>query len=306
MRAGEWVDTEVLLNSRSGTVARRISIHRATTIGPKSPLCQVVLKNTSALKDSLNHSNLRLGIHRSQSLITTNVRLPVLAPARSERARLENLLADVWSRDILPFPGITGRGRSEHLMRASASSVMRKLSVASITSSFSKKSGSLPQSVGLADTTHGDSGFVQAEERPKVPGENIDTDDQKPSSASNVRQSVVATSVDWDSSPAEALFEKLLLSANTARQSSSDRTHTDSTDGAPTDTTAATEVLQVSPANSIVLAPAVQFETKAVAPRAKENDAHHALSHSKSFSRWAAKGSEKGVEKAHSIRNIFR
>lgn len=129
----------------SGTIARRISIHRATTIGPKSPMCQVILKNTSAIRESTNHANLRLGIHRSQSLLTTNVRMPVLAPARSERARLENLLTDVWSRDKLPFPGMTARVRSEHLVRSSASSVMRKLSVASITNSFNKRSRSLSQ-----------------------------------------------------------------------------------------------------------------------------------------------------------------
>ncbi|KAK0383235.1 hypothetical protein NLU13_9148 [Sarocladium strictum] len=130
---------------KQGTIARRISIHRATTIGPKSPMCQVILKNTSAIRESTNHANLRLGIHRSQSLLTTNVRMPVLAPARSERARLENLLTDVWSRDKLPFPGMTARVRSEHLVRSSASSVMRKLSVASITNSFNKRSRSLSQ-----------------------------------------------------------------------------------------------------------------------------------------------------------------
>src|SRR5688572_6723535 len=114
-------------------------------------MCQVVLKNTSAIRDSANHANLRLGIHRSQSLLTTNARLPVLAPARSERARMENLLTDVWSREVLPFPGMTGRARNEHLVRSSASSVMRKLSVASITSSFSKRSGSLSHNGRLTD-----------------------------------------------------------------------------------------------------------------------------------------------------------
>lgn len=69
-------------------------------------------------------------------------RVPVLAPARTDRIRLETLLSDVWSRDILPWPGLTHRTRSEHLVRASASSMIRKLSVASITSNFSKRSTS--------------------------------------------------------------------------------------------------------------------------------------------------------------------
>jgi hypothetical protein len=122
----------------SGTIARRISIHRATTVGPMSGLCQVIIKNTNSFKESASCVN----INRSQSLLTTN-RIPVLAPSRAERIRLEALLADVWTRDVLPYPGMTGRARGEHLVRASASSMMRKLSVASIASNFTKRSGSM-------------------------------------------------------------------------------------------------------------------------------------------------------------------
>lgn len=43
----------------------------------------------------------------------------------------------------MPFPGVTARSRSEQLVRASASSVMRKLSVVGIGSSFAKRSASL-------------------------------------------------------------------------------------------------------------------------------------------------------------------
>ncbi|KAK4129595.1 hypothetical protein N657DRAFT_86481 [Parathielavia appendiculata] len=145
---------------KPGTIARKISIHRATTIGPKSPLYQVILKNTSAAKDlptsssssssqpssllspsSSSSSNAQSQqINRSQSLLTTNSRIPVLAPARAERARLEALLTDVWTRDVLPFPGIAVRSRSEQL----ASSMMRKLSAVSIAAGgFSRRSTSL-------------------------------------------------------------------------------------------------------------------------------------------------------------------
>lgn len=132
-----------------GTVARRISIHRATTVGPKTPLCQVILKNTSVIKDAPTPST-AAQINRSQSVLVGAGRVPVLAPSRSERARLEALLSDVWTRDILPFPGITARSRSEHLVRAGASSVMRKLSVASIASSFTKRSTSAASLQGAA------------------------------------------------------------------------------------------------------------------------------------------------------------
>ena len=104
-------------------------------------LCQVIIKNTNAFKE-VPHSASSASINRSQSHLTTN-RIPVLAPPRSERIRLENLLSDVWTREVLPFPGMAGRARSEHLVRASASSMMRKLSVASIASNFTKRSGSM-------------------------------------------------------------------------------------------------------------------------------------------------------------------
>jgi hypothetical protein len=113
-----------------------------------SGLCQVIIKITNVSKGLVAPAS----INRSQSLLTTN-RIPVLAPSRSERVRLESLLADVWTREILPFPGMTGRARSEHLVRASAHSMMRKLNVASITSNFTKRSGSM---ASLNKTTEDD------------------------------------------------------------------------------------------------------------------------------------------------------
>jgi len=90
----------------------------------------------------MTSSNSANNINRSQSLLTTN-RIPVLAPLRTERIKLENLLSDVWTKDQIPYPGMTGRQRSDNIVRSSASSVMRKLSVASITSNLTKRSGSL-------------------------------------------------------------------------------------------------------------------------------------------------------------------
>lgn len=107
-------------------------------------------------------------VNRSQSLLTTNHRTPTLAPPRSERARVEALLSDVWSRDILPFPGMTSRSRSEHLVRSSASSVMRKLSVASIASSFGRRPGSLTslhKAWTDAETGDGDEDSGRAQEK---------------------------------------------------------------------------------------------------------------------------------------------
>lgn len=120
------------------------------------------------MKDAA-HAATAASINRSQSLLTTNHRIPTLAPPRSERARIEAHLGDVWSRDILPFPGMTNRSKSEHLVRSSASSVMRKLSVASIASSFSRRPGSLSslhKASADADTGEGD------DESGQVPGKS--------------------------------------------------------------------------------------------------------------------------------------
>ncbi|KAH0498836.1 hypothetical protein TgHK011_006066 [Trichoderma gracile] len=126
---------------KQGTLARRISIQRAITVGgAKSPLCQVILKNTNGLRDNGGNASTASTIKRSQSLLTNTTRIPVLAPPRGERARLEALLSDVWTRESLPFPGMSMKSRSENLVRSSASTVIRKLSVASFANSFAKRS----------------------------------------------------------------------------------------------------------------------------------------------------------------------
>ncbi|KAG6055096.1 hypothetical protein E4U17_003214 [Claviceps sp. LM77 group G4] len=68
-----------------------------------------------------------------------------------ERARLETLLEDVWSREILPFPGVSTRIRSEKFVRTSASTMMRKLSVMSIANSLAKKTEGLRQRLSSED-----------------------------------------------------------------------------------------------------------------------------------------------------------
>lgn len=133
-----------------GTIARRISVHRAATIGSKTPTTQVIIKNTSGSKDGFGTSSAASTVSRSQSLLAT--RVPVLAPPRSERARIEALLSDVWSHDRLPCPGMTARSRPDYLVRSSASTVMRKLSVASFASTLSKRSGSTKQKKKTSDS----------------------------------------------------------------------------------------------------------------------------------------------------------
>ncbi|KAM3066867.1 hypothetical protein ACMFMG_007012 [Clarireedia jacksonii] len=131
-----------MVYGKPGTIARRNSIHRATTIaGQTTVLGHVIIKNTSATTDILN-SPYQATINRSQSLQATH-RPTVLAPSRTERIRLETLLSDVWTRDILPYPGMSSRPRNEHPVRVSASSMMRKLSSHASISSITKRSSSM-------------------------------------------------------------------------------------------------------------------------------------------------------------------
>ncbi|QDS70678.1 hypothetical protein FKW77_001305 [Venturia effusa] len=124
----------------NGSFSRRKSIHRAATLGTKTNLHQVIIKNTHAQRPGNNDSDSSLPVLRSQSHLSSG-HVPTLAPRRAERIRLETVLSDVWSRDVLPYPGMMSR-RPDNPIRASANSVMRKLSMASIASNFSKRSAS--------------------------------------------------------------------------------------------------------------------------------------------------------------------
>lgn len=118
----------------------RISIRRAATLGPKVHPQQIIIKNTQAQKRSESaQSTTSLPVGRSQSQLSCATIIPTLSPRRGERIRLETSISDVWTKDILPYPGM-GPRRGDNPIRASANSVMRKLSMASIASNFSRRS----------------------------------------------------------------------------------------------------------------------------------------------------------------------
>lgn len=137
------------VSGHPGTLARRLSVQRAATVGSKADVCHVIIKDTHALKQ-LGETQLRSpsSMSRSQSLLLPS-RITVLSPKRADRIRLEQSLEGVWTRDVLPYPGMTYR-RGDYLMRASASSMMRKLSRASKTSTITKRSAS---QTSIADLT---------------------------------------------------------------------------------------------------------------------------------------------------------
>ena len=137
---------------KPGSFVKRMSVHRTATVGPTTDLNQVIIKNTQAVKETLemsssNFSASTLQIPRSQSVATPS-HVQTLAPRRADRGRLEALLSDVWTKHLLPYPGMTV-GRSEQI-RGSANHVMRKFSMASITSNFSssKRSASNTSTAG--------------------------------------------------------------------------------------------------------------------------------------------------------------
>ncbi|KAI8933545.1 hypothetical protein NX059_009282 [Plenodomus lindquistii] len=125
----------------ANSIVRRMSVHRAATLGAKTHTSQVIIKNTQAQKTPEMPPTFSPSmITRSQSHSSSNF-VPTLAPRRAERIRLEAALEDVWTKEALPFPGMSSR-RVENQIRASANSVMRKLSMASIASNFSRRSPS--------------------------------------------------------------------------------------------------------------------------------------------------------------------
>ena len=141
------------LMGHPGTLARRLSVQQAATIGPCAEACQVVIRDTSTLSSEAEQASAEHSIRfgRSRSLLSTHGRIPVLCPRRSDRIRIEQGMAKVWTREVLPYPVMTLCQR-EHSLRASASSVIRKLSRASIASGFSRRTTS-PRSSTITESS---------------------------------------------------------------------------------------------------------------------------------------------------------
>lgn len=127
---------------QAATLARQLSVQRAATVGNRTNVCQVIIKNTHKQQETQDSRSSRAeSLSRSQSLLSTH-KTTILAPKRSERIRLEHCLEDVWTRDKLPFPGMSG-SRSGHIIRTSAGSLVRKLSFASMHGPFTRRSASI-------------------------------------------------------------------------------------------------------------------------------------------------------------------
>lgn len=292
---------------KQGTLARHLSMRRAITVTPKSPMCQVVVKNTSAIRDRLGSSPSTLAINRSQSLLTTNTRTPVLAPPRTERVRLELLLSDVWSRDILPFPGITSRPKNEHLVRAS--SVMRKISMASLTGSFNKRAGIVSrggprpcedesaESAHVAATLQGEDCIASKADATMPPEAATDIDAAIKTKRPRVKETVTC--------PAELPTKSQEGTTGTIRRFKAEHGlgTIPSRESGKLDPREM-QVLRKSSTNSLCLTTSVS-SLKAMSSTAEKENMHESVD-VKPISRWQKVGKSKGADKVHGLRSFFR
>ncbi|KAI5254041.1 hypothetical protein E4T42_02522 [Aureobasidium subglaciale] len=129
---------------------RRLSIQRTATMGPMVDSNQVIIMHTSAPKDDLTNSSTSSLPGRSKSLPTSSG-VPILAPMRAERIKVEAIMFDVWTKDSIPYPGMGSR-RTENIFKDTANDLLRKLSMASIASNFSRRSMSYTSVHGHAPT----------------------------------------------------------------------------------------------------------------------------------------------------------
>ncbi|KAI5307909.1 hypothetical protein KEM55_007084, partial [Ascosphaera atra] len=110
--------------------SRRNSFHNTLDVcdGQANDIIRLLIKGTGALPQQDTYSNYAstFTVNRSLSLQSQR-QAALLAPKRQDRIRLERWLHDIWTTDILPYPGMPS-WRGESLLRSHATSLMRKMS----------------------------------------------------------------------------------------------------------------------------------------------------------------------------------
>lgn len=130
---------------QSNNPARRSSIHGSLTMTMCPEVIHLVIRGTKSPPNPNEPSRPEEpGVSRTQSLMITD-QTAILAPKRQDRIRIERSLADIWTKDVLPYPGMT-QGKGENTIRTSAGSLMRRLS---LHPAFSRRSSSLATTVTL-------------------------------------------------------------------------------------------------------------------------------------------------------------
>ncbi|EEP78643.1 predicted protein [Uncinocarpus reesii 1704] len=109
----------VVLDDRLLNVARRSSVHGTLVTVANPDYLRIHIKGTAAFPTPNQPTCPPLG--RSQSVQNPR-RDVVLAPKRQKRIKMEKRLADIWTRDIIPYPGMP----LESFMRTSTDVLMGK------------------------------------------------------------------------------------------------------------------------------------------------------------------------------------
>lgn len=129
----------------------RQSIQRAATLNSRKQGCQIIIKNTSSMKQREDlPMTISETVGRSQSFLST-YKIPILAPGRADRQRMEQAMAGVWTQDQLPYPGMAGHRRGSLI--TSATNVMRRLSRASTTTTSTTTSATSISCTSIAETS---------------------------------------------------------------------------------------------------------------------------------------------------------
>lgn len=123
----QW-KSAILRQPNSGSWARSIGTDpfwMQDHVSPQEAVQEIIVENTHALREKGDKgpSPRRISSVKEQGMPGKTI----LAPDRVERNRLEGILEPVWTKDVLPYPGMSPR-RSSAFIRSSTRTVMRKLS----------------------------------------------------------------------------------------------------------------------------------------------------------------------------------
>lgn len=140
------------------SLARRTSMHSLGTSLVKPNLQHVVIKKTHCPNFAAHASHIDGEMDRPK--IPSSQSAMILTARRHDRVRLERFISDVYTRDVLPFPGMT-LAKGDILLRPGV--IMRRFS---IRPGFGRRStslsvpchrrnvtdaGSIPESIGMTD-----------------------------------------------------------------------------------------------------------------------------------------------------------
>ena len=124
---------------RPGTLARHQSLLRGTVFSSLESDGQYVVINNFLFVNDPGSPNIK----RSYSALNLNGLVPTVNLKRSERNRAESRLADVWTKDLIPFNATRLKPQRE----PSSTMIIRRLSMLSLLSGGSKKSIQNPDAV---------------------------------------------------------------------------------------------------------------------------------------------------------------